>query len=130
MQTVLTNDKDIHAIVSAMNANWDAAFNAKNAAQVASYYDTAANVMPAGGPQTSGNDIQGFWENVIEMGFTDHKIELIEVISEGKLALQRGKWSAASVESSGERKTYAGSLQVTYLKQADGSYKVLAHIWN
>jgi len=129
MQTVLTNDKEIHATVTAMNTSWDAAFNAKNAAQVASFYDVAATVMPAGGPQTSGNDIQGFWENVIGMGFTDHKIELIEVISEGNLAFQRGKWSAASVEA-GERKTYAGSLQVTYLKQSDGSYKVLAHIWN
>ncbi|HSH71897.1 MAG TPA: DUF4440 domain-containing protein [Methylophilaceae bacterium] len=130
MQSVLTNDKELQATFTKMNASWNAAFNAKNAALVASFYDAAATVMPAGGPQTSGKDIQGFWENVIGMGFTDHSIDLIEVISEGNLAFQRATWSAASVEASGEKKTYAGSLQLTYLKQADGSWKVLAQIWN
>jgi len=129
--TVLTNDQALITAVNTMNASWDAAFNAKNAALVASFYDDAATIMPAGAAQVTGKtDIQAFWENVIGMGFIDHNIERIEVVSEGGLAFQRAKWSAASVEAGGERKAYAGSLQVTYLKQADGGWKVLAHIWN
>lgn len=129
--TILINDQAVIATVSQLNAAWDNAFNSKDAALLASFYAAAATVSPAGAEQVTGpQNIQAFFGNVIGLGFTDHKIDLIEVVSEGNLAFQRGKWSAASVEASGERKTYGGSLQVTYGKQADGGWKVLAHIWN
>ena len=115
----------------ALNAKWDAAFNAKDAAAVAASYDQGASVIPAGAPQVSGPAaILEFWKGAIAQGITDHKLELIEAIESGDLALQRGLWSAAVVNAEGERQTFKGNVHLVYRRQADGSWKVLTHTWN
>jgi ketosteroid isomerase-like protein len=66
----------------ALNAQWDAAFNAKDAAAVAAMYDDAAAVIPAGAEQVSGKAaILAFWTNTIGQGIIDHKLALIEALS-------------------------------------------------
>ena len=115
----------------ALNAKWDAAFNAKDAAAVAASYDQGASVIPAGAPQVSGPAaILEFWKGAIAQGITDHKLELIEAIETGDLALQRGLWSAAVVNAEGERQTFKGNVHLVYRRQADGGWKLLTHTWN
>ena len=115
----------------ALNSKWDAAFNAKDAAAVAASYDSEAAVIPAGAAQVSGSAaILDFWKGAIAQGITDHKLELIEAIESGDLALQRGLWSAAVVNAEGERQTFKGNVHLVYRRQADGGWKVLTHTWN
>lgn len=115
----------------ALNAKWDAAFNAKDAVAVAASYDNAAAVIPAGAAQVSGSaEILDFWKGAIAQGITDHKLELIEAIESGDLALQRGLWSAAVVNAEGERQIFKGNVHLVYRRQSDGGWKVLTHTWN
>ena len=115
----------------ALNSKWDAAFNAKDAAAVAASYDSDAAVIPSGAAQVSGSAaILDFWKGAIAQGITDHKLELIEAIESGDLALQRGLWSAAVVNAEGERQTFKGNVHLVYRRQADGGWKVLTHTWN
>lgn len=115
----------------ALNAKWDAAFNAKDAVAVAASYDQGASVIPAGAAQVSGPAaILEFWKGAIAQGITDHKLELIEAIETGDLALQRGLWSAAVVNAEGERQTFKGNVHLVYRRQADGGWKLLTHTWN
>jgi ketosteroid isomerase-like protein len=121
----------IQSIIQELNSRWDTAFNAKQPDVVAALYDHAATVMPAGAAQVSGaSPILAFWTSTIEMGITDHNIEMLEVGLDGNLAFQRGLWSAALVNAEGERQTFSGNLHVLYRLQADGSWKALTHIWN
>lgn len=115
----------------ALNSKWDAAFNAKDAAAVAASYDSEAAVIPSGAAQVSGSAaILDFWKGAIAQGITDHKLELVEAVESGDLALQRGLWSAAVVNAEGERQTFKGNVHLVYRRQADGGWKVLTHTWN
>ena len=114
-----------------LNAKWDAAFNAKQAEQVAAMYDDAASVIPAGADQVKGKAaILAFWTNTIAQGIIDHKLELIEAVEAGELAFQRGLWSAAVINEAGERQAFKGNVHLVYSRQADGGWKALTHIWN
>ena len=59
-----------------------------------------------------------------------HGIELIEVRSEGPLAVATGKWSANGLGDEGAAKRYEGTV-VHVLRRAGGdSWKPSLHIWN
>lgn len=131
MQSTSQDQQQFHSTAQQLNTRWDAAFNAQQPQQVASFYDEAASVMPAGAAQASGiKDITEFWSGMIAQGVVDHHIEMIETFSDANLALQRGKWSAAAVDAHGVRQAFGGGLLLTYRRQADGSWKILNHIWN
>jgi len=124
-------NQEIKSIILDINTRWDAAFNSKQPAQVAALYDNDATVLPAGAAQVSGPAaILDFWTNTIAQGIIDHKIEMLEVGVDGNLAFQRGLWSAAVVDATGQRQIFSGNLHVLYRRQADGSWKALTHIWN
>ena len=117
--------------LQALNAQWDAAFNAKQADKVAAMYDDAAAVIPAGAAQVSGKAaVLAFWTNTIAQGIIDHQLEMIEAGESGDMAFQRGLWSAAVVNDKGERQVFSGNVHLLYRRQADGSWKALTHIWN
>jgi ketosteroid isomerase-like protein len=117
--------------LQALNAQWDAAFNAKKADQVAAMYDDAAAVIPAGAAQVSGKAaVLAFWTNTIAQGIIDHKLEMVEAGESGDMAFQRGLWSAAVVNDQGERQVFSGNVHLLYRRQADGAWKALTHIWN
>jgi len=125
-----TNQEMLGKVIE-LNAAWNKAFNDKAPEVVASFYADSAVVMPAGAPQVTGkSDIQTFFGNVIGMGFTEHTIEAIDVWLDNNLAVQRAKWGAAAIGEDGKKNVYSGSLQLVYVKQPDGNWKVLSHIWN
>lgn len=131
MQNENETNEAIKSTLLALNEGWNAAFNKQQSALLASLYDAAATVMPAGAAQVSGsNAIQGFWANTIAQGVVDHKIELIEAGVDGNFAFQRALWSAAAVNAEGERQSFNGNLHLLYRRQQDGNWKVLTHIWN
>lgn len=117
--------------LQALNAQWDAAFNAKQADKVAAMYDDAAAVIPAGAAQVSGKAaVLAFWTNTIAQGIIDHQLEMVEAGESGDMAFQRGLWSAAVVNDKGERQVFSGNVHLLYRRQADGRWKALTHIWN
>ena len=127
----MSNNNAIQSTIENLNQGWDAAFNSKQPALVASFYDDEASLLPPGSAQiTGGKAIHEFWRNLISQGFTEHRIELLETGVDQNLAYQRGRWSAAHVDAQGQRQEYGGNLHLLYRRQADGQWKAYAHTWN
>ena len=118
--------------ISAINATFDAAFNAKNAELIGQLYDENAVVMPApaGEAKVGRVAIQAFFAGLISAGVIDHKLTLIDAVEGGNLAYQRGLWAGAMLNEQGERQTIGGNVHLVYRKQADGGWKAVTHIWN
>lgn len=122
----------IQTEIAAINAKFDQAFNAKNAADIAQLYEANAAVMPApaGVPVIGVQAIQAFFAGLIEAGVIDHKLTLTEAVADGNLAYQRGNWAGAMINAEGVRQTFGGNVHLVYRKQADGAWKAVTHIWN
>lgn len=122
----------IQAEITVINAKFDQAFNAKKAAEIGKLYDLNATVMPApaGEPVVGAQAIQTFFAGLIDAGVIDHKLTLTEAVADGNLAYQRGNWAGAMVDAQGTRQTFGGNVHLVYRKQADGTWKVVTHIWN
>lgn len=123
--------QEINTVITSLNTQWNADFNAGNAALVASHYDQQAALLPPGGEQVTGSaEIEAFWQGLITAGFHNHTITSIEVNASEGLVVQRGKWGAQGKNADGEVKTYGGNLLVVFRQQADGNWKALSHVWN
>lgn len=123
---------NIQTQITAINAKFDQAFNAKKAEEIIALYDASAVVMPApaGEPVIGLPAIQTFFASLITAGVVDHKLTLTEAVEDGNLAYQRGNWSGAMVDAQGVRQTFGGNVHLVYRKQADGGWKAVTHIWN
>ncbi len=123
---------DIQAQITAINAKFDQAFNAKNAEEIAPLYDVNAVVMPApaGEPVVGVLAIQAFFAGLISAGVIDHKLTLAAAVEDGHLAYQRGNWSGAMIDAQGVRQTFGGNVHLVYRKQTEGGWKAVTHIWN
>jgi ketosteroid isomerase-like protein len=122
----------IHTQITAINQQFDHAFNSKNAAAIAALYDENAVVMPApaGAPLTGKEAIQTFFAGLITAGVIGHQLTLTEAVEDGNLAYQRGLWAGAMLNELGEKQTFGGNVHLVYRKQSDGSWKAVTHIWN
>lgn len=123
---------NIQTQISAINRQFDTAFNSKNAAAIAALYDKNAVVMPApaGAPVTGQSAIKDFFAGLIEAGVIEHQLTLTEAVEDGNLAYQRGTWAGAMLNEQGEKQTFGGNVHLVYRKQADGTWKAVTHIWN
>lgn len=123
---------NIQAQLSAINAQFDLAFNSKKPADIAVLYADNAVVMPApaGEPVVGVSAIQTFFAGLIDAGVIEHQLTLTEAIEDGNLAYQRGKWAAAMLNEQAEKQTFGGNVHLVYRKQDDGSWKAVTHIWN
>lgn len=122
----------IQTEITAINTQFDQAFNTKNAAGIVKLYDANAVVMPApaGAPVVGVEAIQAFFSGLIDAGVIDHQLTLTEAVEDGNLAYQRGLWAGAMVDAEGTRQTFGGNVHLVYRKQADGNWKAVTHIWN
>jgi uncharacterized protein (TIGR02246 family) len=122
----------IQAQITAINAQFDQAFNSKNPEAITPLYTEHAVVMPApaGEPVSGVAAIQAFFAGLINAGVIEHQLTLIEAVEDGNLAYQRGKWAAAMLNAQGEKQNFGGNVHLVYRKQADGNWKAVTHIWN
>lgn len=123
---------NIQSQITAINAKFDQAFNAKNAEAIGQLYADNAVVMPApaGEPVLGAAAIQAFFAGLISAGVIEHQLTLTDAVEDGNLAYQRGKWAGAMLNEKGEKQTFGGNVHLVYRKQADGGWKAVTHIWN
>ena len=115
-----------------LNKQFDAAFNSKNTQAIAALYAADATVMPApaGQPVVGRQAVGDFFGGLMTAGVIEHQLTMTQVVTAETLATQFGTWSAAMVGTDGVRQQFGGNVQVTYQKQAEGHWLVVAHIWN
>ena len=120
------------ANIAAINAKFDAAFNAKDASAIAPLYHKNAVIMPApaGTPIEGREAIAAFFTGLMSAGVIDHKLTLLDAIVDENLAYQRGQWSGAMIDAEGVRQTFGGNVHFVYQLQAEGNWLAMTHIWN
>lgn len=120
------------ATFTALNQQFDAAFNSKNAAAIAALYADSAIVMPApaGQPVKGRQAIADFFAGLIQAGVIEHTLTMKDAIVTDTLATQTGNWAAAMIGEDGVKQQFGGNVQVVFQKQADGQWLAVTHIWN
>jgi ketosteroid isomerase-like protein len=112
-------------------AAWDAAFNKKDAAALAAFYDDDAYLLPPSHKVIEGpKGVAEFFGGLFKGGVHGHKLELIEADGNGNLVYGAAKWSATGKDDKGKKKEFSGVATHVFEKQSDGSLKLKLQTWN
>ena len=112
-------------------AKWAEAFNRGDAAGVAALYTEDATVLPPNSEIIQGRQgIQDFWSGGIQMGLKDVSFTIVNVGGSGDTAYEIGKYSLKIQPAGQEGMTDSGKYVVVWKRQADGTWKLHADIWN
>jgi len=116
-----------------LDAQWSAAAGAKDLDKTVSYYSTEAIVMPPNAPSaTTKEAIRSAWKEMLATpgAAIRWKATKVEVAKSGDLAYVSGTYEEAMTDASGKPVKDHGKYVEIFKKQADGTWKVVADIWN
>ena len=131
MATTQAFPSDIATIILAMDHEFVRNVEAKNAEElVNAFYADDAQVFPPGQPLVNGRDaIKQLWGAFIpllqRLSLTTTRIE-----ASGELAYGPGPYEMTLAQPDGSTAEDRGKYVVVYRRQADGSYRVVADIFN
>lgn len=95
-----------------------------------SYYAEDAELLVPNRPGITGKAaIARFWQEMFDMGLTKILLNSTHVEVSGDLAHARGQ-SAFTFTSGGEVRQDKGKYLLTYRRQQDGSWRVVAEMYN
>jgi uncharacterized protein (TIGR02246 family) len=120
------------ALVNNVRTDFMAAFNAGDAAKVASLYAPDAVIMPTHQPVTTGRDaIENYNKTFFEMFTATINISPVETKVFGDRALDRGTYTISlTPKAGGSPMMDEGKYLVLLQRQADGSWKLTHDIDN
>ena len=115
-----------------LDAQWSAAAGAKDLDKTVSYYSDDAIVMPPNASAaTTKESIRSAWKEMQAPGTAiSWKASKVEVASAGDLAYVSGTYEYTMNDASGKPVKDHGKYIEIFKKQADGTWKVVADIWN
>jgi ketosteroid isomerase-like protein len=93
---------------------------------VASIYAPDARVMPPGSEMVTGQDIQAYWQGVIDSGVTGGRLETVRLEEHDDLAVEEGRYRVQV----GTDIVDTGKYVVVHRRQPDGAWKIAVDIWN
>ncbi len=103
-----------------------AAFNQGRASGVANCYTEEAQILPANAGSIAGREnIQGFWQAVMDMGIKAARLETVELDVLGETVIEVGKYTLLG---SKEQVMDAGKYLVVW-KNEQGLWKLHRDIW-
>jgi ketosteroid isomerase-like protein len=122
------------AAIRKSDEDWSkAAAVEKNLDKTVGFYADDALVMPPNGVGvTSKTDIRAIWQGYLESpGFAGGwKVIRAEAARSGELGYASGTWEFTWKDEAGKPTGDRGKFTEIWKKQADGSWKCVADIWN
>ena len=112
--------------IAAVNAEWERAANSGDAAGLTALYTDDAMLLPPASPMVQGRDnIQTYWEAMIDMGVSNMDLNTIELTVSGSDAFEVGTftYTAGGTQASGK-------AIVLWKKGNDGKWRFHRDIWN
>jgi ketosteroid isomerase-like protein len=131
--TAAAGDTKIEQDLRDLDAKWSAAAAAKDVDKTVSYYSEDAVVMPPNAPSaTTRETIRSAWKEMLMTpgAAISWKTTKVEVAKSGDLAYLSGTYELAMNDASGKPVNDRGKYVEVWQKQADGTWKVVADIWN
>jgi uncharacterized protein (TIGR02246 family) len=105
---------------------WAAAFNAKDAAKIASLYAEDAVLMPPNQPTVKGRaNIEAHWKGEIQQGATNMQLNPVESSISGSQAFEAGTSTLTLPGGQTERGKY-----LAILKRVGNEWKIAYDIYN
>ena len=126
-------DTKIEQALRDLDAKWSAAAGARDIDKTVSYYSENAVVMPPNAPSaTTRETIRSAWKEMLMTpgAAISWKTTKVEVAKSGDLACLSGTYELAMNDASGKPVNDRGKYVEVWQKQADGTWKVVADIWN
>jgi uncharacterized protein (TIGR02246 family) len=116
-----------------LDDDWSKAAAAKDVDKTVSYYADEVIVLPTNAPVATTKDaIRKIWKDMITSpGFAGGwKATKVEVARSSDIAYISGTYELTMNDASGKPATDRGKYVEVWKKQADGSWKCAADIWN
>lgn len=116
-----------------LDAAWSEAAGAKDIDKTISFYSDDALVMPSNSPVLKGKGAaREMWQGMFSLpGFGGGwKATKVEVAASGDLGYVTGTYEINETDASGKPKTDKGKYLEVWKKQADGSWKCVADMFN
>jgi len=116
-----------------LDAKWSAAAGAKDIDKTVSYYSDDAIVMPPNASAARSKDaIRSAWKEMLTTpgAAISWKATKVEVAKSGDLACVSGTYEETTTDASGKPVKDHGKYVEVWEKQADGTWKCGADIWN
>jgi uncharacterized protein (TIGR02246 family) len=114
-----------------LDDQWSAAGEAKDIDKVVSFYSDDAVVMPPNAPAATTKDaIRKIWKDLLTDAKITWKTKKVEVAQSGDLACLSGTYEVTLNDPSGKSVNDRGKYVELWEKQADGTWKCGADIWN
>ena len=126
-------DTKIEQDLRDLDAKWSAAAGAKDVDKTVSYYAEEAVVMPPNASAaTTKEAIRSAWKEMLTSpgAAISWKTTKVEVAKSGDLAYVSGTYEETMTDASGKPVKDRGKYLEVWEKQADGTWKVVADIWN
>ena len=123
----LADDK---ADIEAINAKFEQAMSAGDAAAIAALYSEDGIMYPPQSPPVEGrSNIQALWQSYIDEGVTSLDLNATEIVSSGSLGYDLGTFNLTMKTESGEVPA-SGKYLVVWHKGDDGTWRLHRDIWN
>lgn len=121
------------ATLRKLDDEWSKAVGARDVEKTISYYSDDAIVMPPNIPTLTGKEpIRALWKSML--GSPDFsggwKVVKVEVARSGDLAYVSGNYEFNEKDDSGKPITDKGKYLEVWKKQADGTWKCVADMFN
>jgi uncharacterized protein (TIGR02246 family) len=112
--------------IAQANQQFMLAFNQGSADGVAGCYTAGAQLLPVHMGQVAGREnIQGFWQAVMDMGIKAARLETVELDVLGKTAIEVGKYTLLG----GKEQVLDTGKYVVVWKTEQGQWKLHRDIW-
>ena len=121
------------AALRKLDDEWSKAAGARDVEKTISYYSDDAIVMPPNIPTLTGKEpIRSLWKSMLDSpSFSGGwKVTKVEVARAGDLAYVSGNYEFNEKDDSGKPITDKGKYLEVWKKQADGSWKCVADMFN
>jgi uncharacterized protein (TIGR02246 family) len=131
-KTVAKKPMSAAQAIQELDAEFMKAASAKDAAAlVRAFYAPDAVLMPPNRPAVEGREqIQGFLQGLMDSGLTEIKLETTTTASGEALAYGRGRYTLSLAPPGGAPVRDVGKYVVVYRRQANGSWRAVADIFN
>ena len=123
--------EDVRRQIEQVNARFEQAFRAGDAATIASLYTEDAKMLPPDATEVVGREaIQALWQGAIGDGVKDLTLGAIDVEACGDLAYEVGSFSIQVPAENNTMRTAGGNYLVIWQRGADGEWRLHIDTWN
>ena len=117
--------------LSQMNKDFAKALNAKDAVAASLLYSEDATLLPPDEPIVTGREnIQKYWQALLDAGTTDVSVSTISTGSSGDLGYEIGRFQLSYPGEDGKMIVENGKYTELLKRTADGKWISIHGIWN